>query len=105
MRQLPLLLLLLAALGLVVEAPFGEEHRLTLMLGLLGVAGLLALLRGLGTPLLGLLGDEGGGRRPWLAALGAVMLVASITSASWAARAEARLSSAPVRQDVSATQR
>ena len=106
MRQMPLLLLLLASLGLVVEAPFGEQHRLSLMLGILGLVGLLALLRGLGMPLLGLLGDEDGGRRPWLAALGVAVLMASVTSATWAARAEARLSSAPLTQDASvSTQR
>ena len=94
MKQMPLLLLLVSATALVTKAPFvGEEHRYELMLGVLSLGGALILLRGLGVPLLGLLGAEEG-RRPWIAIVGAAVLVTGIVLARWNAQTRATIRAA-----------
>lgn len=95
MKPLPLLVLLVAATGLILQAPgVGEAHRFELMLAVLAGGGLLGILRGLDVPLLGLLWDEYGERRVWVALCGAAVIVVCLALANWNLKKQAQMEQA-----------
>lgn len=92
MRPLPLLFLLLAATGLILKAPgVGEAHRFDWMLAVIAAGGFLGILRGLDRPLFGLLWDEYGERRTWVALAGVATIVLCLGLANWNAKNRAEL--------------
>lgn len=92
MRPLPLLILLVLAMGIVQEAPLvGEAHRFELMLGLFAAGGGLTVWRGIGASSAGILWDDDGLRRPLVTALGTLVLLGSISLVAWKVESSAGL--------------
>lgn len=75
-RPLPMILLVFAACGALVETRALEEHvRVGVLVAVVGSGGVLAVLRGFDLPLGGVLWSCYGERRPWIGVIGAVTVL------------------------------
>ena len=87
MRPQPILILVLAASGLLLRAPgVDEAFRFEFAMAVVAGFGVLAVLRGLDVGLGGVLWDANGERRLWITLSGAGVIILCLGLASWSMR-------------------